>query len=197
MALMIQRLCVFCGSSSGTDPVYRQAAQTLGAVLVARGIELVYGGGHVGLMGEVANAVLHAGGRVTGVTPQALVDREIAHTGLTELRVVSSMHERKALMAELSDAFVALPGGFGTLEEFCEVLTWSQLGIHRKACGLLNVQGYFNALLALLEHGVQEGFIKQAHRGMVLADTDPNRLLAQLDSYQVPVIRKWIDAKES
>jgi uncharacterized protein (TIGR00730 family) len=155
---MLRRLCVFCGSSSGVHSEYAQAAQTVARLLCRRGIELVYGGGNVGLMGTLADACLQAGGRVIGVIPQALADKEVAHTGVTELRVVSSMHERKSVMADLSDAFVALPGGYGTWEELFEVLSWSQLGIQRKACGLLNVKGYYDPLLELADRAGSQGF---------------------------------------
>jgi uncharacterized protein (TIGR00730 family) len=183
---MLRRICVFCGSSAGTRDVYQHAAQTVGRLLCRRGIELVYGGGRVGLMGIVANACLHEGGRVIGVIPQALADKEVAHTGLTELRIVGSMHERKALMADLSDAFMSLPGGFGTWEEFFEVLTWSQLGIQRKACGVLNVDGYYDPLLDMADRALSEGFVREVHRGLLLSDTDPGRLLDRLSSYAVP-----------
>jgi len=188
---MLKRVCVFCGSSSGTRDVYQQAAQTVGRVLCRRGIELVYGGGHVGLMGIVADACLNEGGRVIGVIPQALADREVAHVGLTELRIVGSMHERKALMADLSDAFMALPGGYGTWEEFFEVLTWSQLGIQRKACGILNVDGYYDPLLDMADRALSEGFLRKVHRDLLLSDSDPERLLDRLSSYAVPSIEKW------
>lgn len=174
---MLRRICVFCGSNAGTREVYQQAAQTVGRLLCRRGVELVYGGGHVGLMGIVADACLSEGGRVIGVIPQALADREVAHTGLTELRIVGSMHERKFLMAELSDAFLALPGGFGTWEELFEMLTWSQLGIHRKACAVLNVDGYYDPLLAMADRAVDEGFLRATNRNLLLADTDPGRLI--------------------
>jgi uncharacterized protein (TIGR00730 family) len=164
----------------------------LGELFAARNIELVYGGATVGLMGLLADAVLHRGGRVTGVIPQALVDKEIAHTGLTDLRVVNSMHERKALMADLADAFIALPGGFGTLEEFCEVLTWSQLGLHRKNCGLLNVNGYYDGLLSLFDHAVKEGFLKAANRKLVQSDRDPDRLIDAVLAAAPAVEAKWI-----
>jgi len=189
---MLRRICVFCGSSSGTQRAYQAAAQVLGRLLCQRGIELVYGGGKVGLMGILANACLNAGGRVIGVIPQALADKEIAHTGLTELRVVNSMHERKSVMAELSDAFVSLPGGFGTWEEFFEVLTWSQLGIQRKACAVLNVDGYYDPLLAMADRAVSEGFVSNVHRDMLLSDTDPERLLDRLSQYSIPDVDKWI-----
>jgi uncharacterized protein (TIGR00730 family) len=190
---MLRRICVFCGSSSGTRPVYTQAAQTVGRLLAQHGIELVYGGGNVGLMGAVADECLTRGGRVIGVIPQMLVDKEVAHTGLTELRIVASMHERKAVMADLSDAFLSLPGGFGTWEEFCEVLTWSQLGIQRKACALLNVNGYYDPLLAMADKAVSEGFLRNIHRDLLLSDDDPVRLLDSLSSYVVPIVDKWID----
>ena len=177
---MLRRICVFCGSSSGARPVYQQAAQTVGQLLCRRGIELVYGGGRVGLMGIVANACLNEGGRVIGVIPQALADKEVAHTGLTELRIVTSMHERKSLMADLSDAFMALPGGFGTWEEFFEVLTWAQLGIHRKACGVLNVGGYYDPLLQMADRALSEGFVREMHRDLLLSDADPEQLLDRL-----------------
>jgi uncharacterized protein (TIGR00730 family) len=185
-------LCVFCGSSAGRRPAYRAAAEELGASLARRGIRLVYGGGKVGLMGAVADAALAAGGEVVGVIPQHLMDWEVGHLGLTELEIVGSMHERKARMADLSDAFVALPGGFGTLEEFCEVLTWSQLGLHPKPCGLLNVEGFYDPLLQLFEYGVAEGFILAAHRHLVLAEVSVERLLARLEAYEPALTPKFI-----
>jgi uncharacterized protein (TIGR00730 family) len=192
----MRRICVFCGSSSGTRQNYQQAAQAVGRLLCRRGIELVYGGGNVGLMGVLANACLDEGGRVIGVIPQALADRELAHTGLTELRIVSSMHERKALMADLSDAFVSLPGGYGTWEEFFEVLTWSQLGIQRKACGVLNVDGYYDPLLAMADKALSEGFIRPIHRDSLLSDADPERLLDRLGNHDVPALDQWIARPE-
>jgi uncharacterized protein (TIGR00730 family) len=192
-----RRICVFCGSSGGTRPSYRRAAVELGTLLAERGLGLVYGGSHLGLMGSVADTVLAAGGSVTGVMPRVLVDKEAAHRGLADLRVVDSMHERKALMASLADAFIALPGGYGTLEEFFEVVTWSQLGIHRKPCGLLNVDGYYDALLGLLDHAVGEGFLKPANRHLVIADDRPERLLQSLSAYLVPLVDKWIDRAEA
>jgi uncharacterized protein (TIGR00730 family) len=190
---MLQRICVFCGSSSGTQRIYAQAAQTVGRLLAQQGTELVYGGGNVGLMGTVADSCLAHGGRVLGVIPQLLVDKEVAHTGLTELRIVGSMHERKALMADLSDAFIVLPGGFGTWEEFCEILTWSQLGIQRKACALLNVNGYYNPLLQMADNAVAEGFLRPIHRDLLLSDDDPTPLLDRLNTYVVPTVDKWIN----
>lgn len=190
----LRRVCVFCGSSEGTRPDYLDTATARGETLAGRGIGLVYGGAHVGLMGRVADACRAAGGEVTGVIPERLVDAEVAHTGLDDLRVVGSMHERKALMADLSDGFVALPGGFGTFEEFCEVVTWSQLGLHPvpKPCGLLDVAGYYAPLVALFDRGVDEGFIRPVHRGLVLDGDDPGALLDALAAWTPPpVTRKW------
>ena len=178
---MLRRICVFCGSSLGTTALYRQAALAVGQLLCRRGIELVYGGGNVGLMGVVANACLSDGGRVIGVIPKALADKELAHAGLTELRVVSSMHERKSVMADLSDAFLSLPGGFGTWEEFFEVLTWSQLGIQQKACGLLNVNGYYDSLLAMADTAVSEGFVREGHRDLLWGVFPPRHRILQID----------------
>ena len=169
----------------------------MGIVLVEAGLELVYGGGHVGLMGAIADSVLANGGQVIGVIPEALVARELAHRGVSDLRVVRSMHERKALMAELSDAFIALPGGFGTLEEFCEILTWAQLGLHTKPCGILNVDGYYDALLDLFDHGVVEKFIPPQHRNWVLLDTDAQRLLDRMRQFVPPRVEKWISRRET
>jgi uncharacterized protein (TIGR00730 family) len=182
----MRRVCVFCGSNAGARPAYSAAARAMGAALVRRGLGLVYGGGDVGLMGILADTVLERGGEVIGVIPESLVAREVAHHGLTELRVVESMHQRKALMAELADAFVALPGGFGTFEELCEVITWSQLGLHRKACSVLDVDGYYAPLLALFDHATAEGFIRPAHRALLIADTDPDRLLDRLEGVRPP-----------
>jgi len=189
---MAKRICVFCGSSSGTRPGYLAAAVSLGRQLAAGGIGVVFGGSRVGLMGALADAALDSGGEVIGVIPRALVEKEVAHRRLADLRVVASMHERKALMAELSDAFIALPGGFGTFEEFCEVLTWTQLGLQRKPCGILNVEGYYDPLLALFDHAVAEGFLKPVHRAMVIADTDSASLVARLLASEPPVTGKWI-----
>jgi uncharacterized protein (TIGR00730 family) len=192
----VRRVCVFCGSSYGARLEYASAASAVGQGLALRGIGLVYGGARVGLMGCVAEAALQAGGEVIGVIPASLVAKEIAHTGVSDLRIVSSMHERKALMAELSDAFLALPGGMGTLEELCEVLTWSQLGLHRKPCGLLNVAGYYDPLLDLFDHAVSEGFLKRVHREMVLSGADPDILIPSLLEYRVPVVDKWVERDE-
>ena len=178
----MKRVCVFCGANAGLREDYRIAAQLLAGALTRRGLGLVYGGGNVGLMGMLADAMLQAGGTVVGVIPQRLVDKEVAHRGLTELRIVDTMHQRKAMMNELSDAFIALPGGYGTLEESFEILTWSQLGIHRKPSGLLNVLGYYDSLLAMLDHAVAEQFLLPANRKLVVAETDPELLLRRLDS---------------
>ncbi|MDB4948907.1 MAG: hypothetical protein JWM27_1556 [Gemmatimonadetes bacterium] len=192
----MKRLCVFCGSSAGVRPQYVAAALSLGALMAERGVGLVYGGAKVGLMGAVADAVLAGGGEAVGVIPHALVSREVAHQGLTALHVVDTMHQRKAMMADLSDGFVALPGGFGTFEEFCEVLTWSQLGFHPKPCGLLDVAGYYAPLLALFDHGVAEGFIRPQHRALVLEETEPAALLARMDAFVAPTAAKWIGRDE-
>jgi uncharacterized protein (TIGR00730 family) len=193
---VIKKLCVFCGSSMGNRPVYREAASKLGNHLATSGIALVYGGGRVGLMGVLADSVLAGGGEAIGVMPKALVEKEIAHGRLTHLHVVESMHERKALMSDLADAFVLLPGGFGSWEEFCEVLTWLQLGIHRKPCGILNVEGYYDALLALTSHGVAEGFIAPAHKEMVVVRNTPDELLFQLINTPLPTESKWVSNRE-
>lgn len=191
-----KKLCVFCGSNTGARPAYERAALALGKLLASSGIALVYGGGRVGLMGVLADSVLAAKGQAIGVMPRALVEKEIAHSGLTKLHVVGSMHERKALMADLADAFVLLPGGFGSWEEFCEVVTWTQLGIHRKPCGVLNVAGYYDALLALISHGVTEGFVRGAHREMVIMEEDAETLLSRLASAPVVSEIKWASANE-
>ncbi len=187
------RVCVFCGSNLGAREAYARAAAALGATLAARGLELVYGGTHVGLMGVVAGAALEAGGRVVGVIPEALAAKALAHEGVTELRVVGSMHERKAVMAGLADAFVALPGGLGTLEELTEAAAWTQLGLQRKPCGLLNVEGYYDALLALLDRAVADRFVRPVHRAIILADADPGRLLDRLAGAELPEVSKLID----
>lgn len=190
---MIKRVCVFCGSSPGANPAFGMLAKRLGGILVKRRITLVYGGGRVGLMGMLANAVLAEGGQIIGVIPKALARKEVAYTDLADLRVVGSMHERKALMADLSDAFIALPGGMGTLEEFCEIVTWAQLGLHQKPCGLVDRDDYFRHLIAFLDDAVTEHFVRPEHRALVLVDKDPERLLDRFDHYQAPRIEKWID----
>ncbi len=188
----MKRICVFCGSSSGARPEYADAARTLASLLAGRGIGLVYGGGKIGLMGILADAMLAAGGEVIGVIPRALLLKEVGHRGVTELRVVETMHERKALMSELSDGFIALPGGFGTLDEFFEILTWAQLGFHGKPCGLLNVAGYFDDILRALDHAVAERFLRPQHRELVLADTSAAALLLQLAAFAPRHDDKWI-----
>jgi uncharacterized protein (TIGR00730 family) len=194
----VRRLCVFCGSSPGARPAYGEAAERLGLLLVERGIGLVYGGGQVGLMGRLADAVLAAGGEITGVLPRALVEKEIGHPGVADLRVVGSMHERKALMADLADGFVALPGGLGTLEELFEVYTWAQLGLHRKPCALLDVEGYYAGIAAWLAHAVDERFVREDHRAMLIVERDPRALLDRLDAFQPEaVVPKWIDREET
>ena len=190
----MKRICVNCGSSPGFRPAYAAAAQDLGRAIAGRGCELVYGGADVGLMGIVADAALAAGGRVTGVIPAAFADR-VAHRGLFELRVVASMHERKRAMFDLSDAFVALPGGFGTLEEIAEVLTWAQIGQHRKPCGFLNAAGYYDPLFVFLDRMVGEGFLKKEHRGMILVAESAADLLDRFDTYQPPAVDKWVGGK--
>jgi len=189
----VTRICVFAGSSSGENKRHRDAAVALADELARRGVELVYGGGCIGLMGVIADAMLARGGRVTGVIPHTLMVREVGHRGLTDLKVVDSMHERKALMAELSDGFIALPGGFGTLEELFEILTWAQLGLHGHPCGVLNVDGYFDGLFEFLDHAVAEGFVRNAHRQMLLVDDDPRRLLDAFSQYRAPALAKWLD----
>ena len=180
LRVKIRRLCVYCGSRPGVRPAYAEAARALGALLAAEGVGLVTGGGRVGLMGVVADAVLAGGGEATGVIPQALADREVGHDGLTALHVVGSMHERKAAMADLADAFVALPGGLGTLEEIAEVLTWAQLGLHGKPCGLLDVEGYYAPLVAFVDHAVAEGFVGADARAALVVERDPAALLDRL-----------------
>lgn len=192
----LERLCVFCGSSSGTRPIYAEAAAQLGRALAKSKIALVFGGGRVGLMGILADSVLGAGGLAIGVMPRALVEKEIAHTSLTELHVVESMHQRKALMADLADAFLLLPGGFGSWEEFCEVLTWLHLGIHRKPCAILNVAGYYDGLLDLADHALAEGFLRPTHRKMLIVEQHTQVVLAQLAGASIPSEVKWVSERE-
>jgi uncharacterized protein (TIGR00730 family) len=186
----MKRICVFCGSSPGARPEYAQAAEGLGRLLAQKRIGLVFGGGKVGMMGRLARAALDAGGEVTGVIPRKLVERKVALAGLSDLRVVGTMHERKALMAELAEGFIALPGGLGTLEETFEMLTWAQLGLHRKPCGLLNVAGYFTPLLEFLDRVMEQGFIDAPHRSMILTSEDPGELLRRFAAYQPPAADK-------
>jgi uncharacterized protein (TIGR00730 family) len=192
----LRRVCVYCGSNPGNDERYAAATVALAEAIVAAGCGLVYGGASVGLMGLVADTALAAGGEVVGVIPQDLSDREIAHTELTRLHVVDTMTERKTLMADLSDAFVALPGGYGTLDELFEVLTWSQLGIHAKPAGLLDVAGYWTGLTGFLDHAVVEGFLRPAHRSMLLVDDDPSRLLHRLADWTAPTVTKWAEPED-
>jgi hypothetical protein len=192
----IGRICVFCGSSAGADR-YREVAQKLGALMALEGRTVIYGGGSVGLMGLVANAALEAGGQVTGVIPEDLARRELLHTGLTETHIVKSMHERKALMASLADAFVALPGGYGTFEELLEVVTWAQLGIHEKPVGLVNVDGFYDGLLQLVRHATSEGFIPTANAELIAVENTPEELLARLDTQTPATVRDWLDVERT
>lgn len=192
----LKNICVYCGSNAGNDPVYTRQAQALGRALVKRDLGLVYGGSKVGIMGVVADAVLEAGGRAVGILPEALMQKELAHKGLTELHVVASMHERKTLMAEKADAFVAMPGGIGTLEEIFEVWTWAQLGFHNKPCGLLNVAGYYDKLAGFLDHAAESGFMQPQHRQMLAVQTDPDLLLDGFARYEAPTVSKWIKKGE-
>jgi uncharacterized protein (TIGR00730 family) len=194
----VERICVFCGASPGGRPEYRRATEELARVLGAQGIGVVYGGGGVGLMGALADAVLAEGGEITGVIPRSLVDREIAHRDVLDMRVVASMHERKALMAELADAFVALPGGIGTLEELFEVYTWAQLGLHQKPCALLNVEGYYDGVADFLGHAVEERFLREETRELLMVESDPATLIERLRSFEPrAVVPKWIGREET
>jgi uncharacterized protein (TIGR00730 family) len=193
----VRRICVFCGSSAGARPAYAEATAEVARLLAGQGKGVVYGGGHVGLMGVLADTAMAAGGEVIGVMPQALVDREIGHTEISELRVVGSMHERKALMADLSDAFIALPGGAGTLEELFEVYTWAQLGLHDKPCGLLDVEDYFSGLVGFLDHAVDERFLREEHRAMLIVEREPRALIERLAEFEPRAVTpKWIDREE-
>ena len=193
----MKRICVYCGANRGRDPAFAVAARAMGEALARRGIELVTGGGRVGLMGVIADATLEAGGRVTGVIPQALMNKELGHAGLTDLIVTASMHERKAKMAELSDGFVAMPGGLGTYEELFEIWTWAQLGWHHKPCGLLNAAGFYDKLVAFLDGASDAQFLKPEHRAMLVVDADPDRLLDRFAAYTPPVVTKWIGADQT
>lgn len=188
-----KQVCVFCGSGSGRNPAYAAAAASLGELLAEQDVTLVFGGGRIGLMGVLADAALAAGGRAVGVIPKAIEDWEVAHRQLTELHVVDSMHERKALMADLADAFIALPGGFGTLDELCEILTWAQLGMHRKPIGLLNVDGYFDLLLAFFDRSTADRFVQPAHRRLLLEGTDPRAILQEFGRHDAPQVEKLLD----
>jgi uncharacterized protein (TIGR00730 family) len=193
----LSSICVYAGSSPGARPAYADAARALGEVIAHRGLGLVYGGGDVGLMKVVADAAMGAGGAVTGIIPRTLLEREIGHGALTELLVVETMHERKLAMAERADAFIALPGGIGTVEELIEVLTWTQLGVHDKPCAVLDVEGYWQPLLALLDHAVTERFLPEKHRAMLLSDTDPQALLDALEAWQPQSVPKWLDRERT
>ena len=190
--MTLENICVYCGSNSGRQPVYAEAAVAFGQTLAERGIGLVYGGSSVGIMGTLADAVLAHGGRVIGIIPDALVKKEVAHRNLTEQYIVGSMHERKRMMADKSSAFVALPGGAGTMEELFEVWTWAQLGLHTKPCGLLNVAGYYDKLEAFLDHTVAEAFMRPEHRAMLMIERDASALLQRFAAYEAPVVSKWI-----
>ncbi|HEY4259755.1 MAG TPA: TIGR00730 family Rossman fold protein [Schlesneria sp.] len=196
LMLNLQRLCVFCGSSAGSDPIHAQMAGNMGASLAREGIELVYGGGSIGLMGAVADAVLKSDGHVIGVIPRFLATRELLHQGVSDMRITETMHERKALMSELSDAFVALPGGLGTYEELFEVLTWAQLGLHRKPTGLLNIAGFFDPLIALIDRAITDGFCRDEHRQLFVVDDQPEGLLQKLREHEMPTVKKWIPSTE-
>jgi uncharacterized protein (TIGR00730 family) len=193
----MKRICVFCGSNNGLNGIFLETAEKVGTFLAANNIELVYGGGRVGLMGKIADTVLAGGGKVIGVIPESLAVKEVAHQSLTELHVVDSMHERKALMAEFADGFIALPGGFGTFEEFCEIVTWAQLGIHRKPCALLNVEGFYDNLIAMIRHSAAQNFIRAEHRELVLIENDIEKLYALMINYRPPFIEKWLDKKST
>lgn len=193
----MKRICVFCGSKVGSTGLYREAARQLGRLMVERGLGLVYGGGSVGLMGVIADTVLAAGGEVIGVIPEMLATKELLHTGVRQMHVMASMHARKARMAELADAFIAMPGGFGTFEELLEMITWSQLGIHRKPVGLLNVAGYFDPLVQFIDHAISEGFIKPKHRQLIVVADQPAALLDQVAQHKPPVEHKWASAEEA
>jgi uncharacterized protein (TIGR00730 family) len=194
---MIHRICVFCGSNPGAEPAFAEAARELGRLFAREGIALVYGGGSVGLMGELADAVLGAGGEVIGVIPHALWAREVGHRGLTDLRIVDTMHDRKAMMADLADAFIALPGGLGTFEEIFEIWTWAQLGLHQKPLGFLDVNGFYAPLMEFLDRAVRARFVKEEHRAIALLARDPEALLRRFDSWQPPRVEKWITDEET
>ena len=194
--MRINNICVYCGSSPGKNPAYSKAAEQLAQALCERGIGLVFGGSAVGVMGAIADAVLDAGGEVIGVSPRALAVKEVAHHGLTELHVVASMHDRKAMMAELADGFIALPGGWGTLEEIFEMLTWAQLGFHDKPCGLLNIEAYYDDLIGFLEKSFEQQFVNELYRPMLMRADEPTALLNQFSTYRAPKVRKWMGEDE-
>ncbi|MBC3869047.1 LOG family protein [Undibacterium oligocarboniphilum] len=192
----MKNICVYCGSSPGISPIYADAARQLARTLVSQQLNLVYGGGNVGLMGIIADEVMLCGGHVTGVIPQALMNKEVGHHGLTQLHIVRNMHERKAMMAELSDAFIAMPGGIGTLEELFEIMTWAQLGFHEKPVGLLNPAGFYDGLLQFLNHTQQQGFMRPAHLDLLFASDDPLQLLQHFLTYQPVHVRKWVESRD-
>ena len=194
--MKMKKICVYCGSSPGKNPAYSLAAASLAQEMCKRNIDLVYGGAAVGIMGAVADAVIAAGGEAVGVIPKSLAVKEVAHDGLSELHVVASMHERKAMMAELADGFIALPGGWGTLEEIFEMLTWAQLGFHNKPCGLLNVDGYYDGLIAFLENSFEQRFVNELYRPMLMQAHEPGSLLDQFTTYRAPIVRKWMGEDE-
>jgi len=194
--MKIKKICVYCGSSPGKNPAYSHAAVNLAEALCGRGIGLVYGGAAVGVMGTIADAVLKAGGEAIGVIPSSLAVKEVAHDNLSELHVVASMHERKAMMAELADGFIALPGGWGTLEEIFEILTWAQLGFHDKPCGLLNIEGYYDGLIGFLENSFEQQFVNELFRPMLMKAKEPEVLLDQFAAYRAPKVRKWMGEDE-
>ena len=192
----MKNITVFCGSNSGFRTEYAEAARTLARIFARNNIRLIYGGGNVGLMGIIADELMRAGGEVIGIIPDSLDKKEVGHRGITDLRVVGSMHERKALMAELADGFIAMPGGIGTFEEFFEILTWAQLGFHEKPCAILNIAGYYDGLLALCDNAVTEGFLRPAHRQLILEDSNPEFLLEKMRNLKPLPVEKWIDREE-
>lgn len=194
---MIKKLCIYCGSSTGKNSSYIDGTRRLARILVDNKIDVVYGGASIGVMGALADAVLEYGGAVTGIIPEDLMSKEVAHSRITELKVVASMHERKAVMAEISDGFIALPGGIGTFEELFEILTWAQLGLHRKPVGLLNINGYFDSLIRFLDHAVDEQFLQSHHRSMLIVESEPDRILERFSTYRSPVMKKWIDREST
>ena len=195
--MIVRSLCVYCAANPGNDPVYREQATAMGKFLAESGRRVLFGGGRTGLMGALADGTLAAGGEAIGVMPRHLVDREVAHTGLTDLRVVSSMHERKTMLSEMADGFVALPGGLGTLEELFEMWTWAQLGLHRKPLGILNVKGFFDPLLAFLDHAVDVGFLGAPMRSILVVADDPATLISEMEAVEPPALRTWIDSKST
>ena len=190
-------ICVFCGSNPGLNPAYMQTAASVGRFLAEKNVTLVFGGGSVGLMGKTADTVLDNGGKVIGIIPRSLAEKEVAHERLTELHIVNSMHSRKAMMEELSDGFIALPGGFGTFEELCEIITWAQLGFHNKPCGFLNIHGYYDPLVELFNKATDEQFVRPEHRELVIIEEDIERMFEKMESYTPPVLEKWLDKEQT